>query len=64
MSDLLKNTMDLLAAASEPRRVIASKSGVGYEWLAKLAQGRIPDPGITRIQKLHDYLSRQQEEAA
>ena len=26
-----------------------------YSWLAKLAQGHIPDPGVNRIQRLADY---------
>ena len=27
-----------------------------YSWLTKLAQGRIPDPGVNKIQELADYL--------
>jgi len=64
MSDLLSNTVHLLSVADEPRHVIAKNAGVGYEWLAKFAQGRIPDPGVSRVQRLHDYLTRQQESAA
>lgn len=26
-----------------------------YSWMTKLAQGRIPDPGVNSIQELADY---------
>lgn len=26
-----------------------------YSWLTKLAQGRIPDPSVNKIQRLADY---------
>lgn len=26
-----------------------------YSWLTKLAQRRIPDPGVNKVQKLADY---------
>lgn len=36
-----------------------------YSWLTKLAQGRIPDPGVNKIQALADYLrSTKQRRAA
>ena len=59
MNTLLNETKLLLAKADESRKVIANNSGVGYDWLTKFAQGRIPDPGVTRLQKLHDYLKQQ-----
>jgi hypothetical protein len=33
-------------------------SGLGYEWLKKLRAGKIPDPGVNNIQKLHDFLAQ------
>ena len=59
MTDLFETTKQLLAEASEPRHLISKHSGVGYEWLAKFAQGRMKDPGVHKVQKLHDYLSSQ-----
>lgn len=32
-----------------------------YSWLTKLAQGRIPDPGVNKIQALADYLRSLEE---
>ena len=57
MKTMLQDTLDMLHDTDLPRRIIAAESGLGLEWLHKLAQGRIPDPGIIRIQRLHDYLS-------
>lgn len=27
-----------------------------YSWLTKLAMGKIPDPGVVKIQRLADYM--------
>lgn len=32
--------------------------GSYYSWMTKLATGRIPDPGINKIQRLADYFSK------
>ncbi len=37
---------------------IARQTGVGPEWLKKYAQGHIDDPGVNKVQKVHDYLFR------
>ena len=64
--DLLAQTKLKLASAhaesgdsrSRFMRSVAQQSGVGYEWLMKFSAGRIGDPGVVRVQKLHDYLSK------
>ena len=38
-------------------RVIAERAGVGFEWLRKYSQGKFDDPGVKRIQRLHDFLA-------
>lgn len=35
-----------------------SRGHVQIEWLKKFAHGKIPDPGVRRIQRLHDRLER------
>jgi len=35
---------------------IAAGSQVSYSWLSKFANGRIPNPGIVTLRKLHAYL--------
>jgi len=35
-----------------------------YSWLSKLAQRRIPDPSVNKIQRLADHFRRQREPVA
>lgn len=49
--DVRKGTWPAISKAMEPD---AWQSY--YSWLTKLAQGRIPDPGVNKIQALADYL--------
>lgn len=37
---------------------IADGAEVGRDWLAKFATKQIPEPGINRVQRVHDFLSR------
>jgi transcriptional regulator with XRE-family HTH domain len=37
---------------------IADGAKVGREWLAKFAIGQIPEPGVNKVQRVHDFLSR------
>ena len=53
---LLEDTQRLLKSAKTPRREIARGAAVGNEWLAKFSQGRINDPGVRKVQRLHDFL--------
>lgn len=56
---LLARTLALLKErrASVPLPRIASETGLHYEWLKKLAYGQIPDPGVTKIERLYAYLT-------
>lgn len=56
---LLDRTKKLLADRGElSLRQIADGAGVGHEWLRSFAYGdRIKDPGVTRLEKLHNYLA-------
>lgn len=56
---LYEETMELLARAKElgiTRTTIAARSGLGFDWLQKLAQGAIGDPGARRTERLRDTL--------
>lgn len=53
---LLDRTLDLLRNCDVSLPELANMSGLGYEWLKKLKAGDIPDPGVNKIQKLHDFL--------
>lgn len=56
---LLSRTKKLLAQRGElSLREIAEGAGVGHEWLRSLVYGeRIKDPGVTRLEKLHNFLT-------
>ncbi len=54
---LLENTLALLATTDAPKAEIARHANVGFEWLKKLEAGAIEEPGVRRIQRLHDYLA-------
>lgn len=55
---LLEETIELLNKASESRPIIATNTGLGFEWISKLANGKIPDPGVCRIERLNEYLKQ------
>lgn len=57
MADLLTTTLKMLGASEQPKRLIAERISVSKRWLYKLADGEIADPGVRRIQRLHDYLA-------
>lgn len=56
---LYENTMAMLRA--RPRHAtlpqVAQAAGVTPDWLAKLSQGKMQDPSVHKVQKLHDYLA-------
>lgn len=55
---LLTRTKALLKQRGDlTLRQIADGAGVGHQWLRGLAYGAIKDPGITRLEKLHAFLS-------
>lgn len=37
---------------------VAKETEVGFDWLNKLSQGAIPNPGAERIERLHGYYKR------
>lgn len=55
---LLQATLVLLAHDKGVWRTTSVDTDVGYEWMCKLSQGRIADPGVRKIERLHDYLAR------
>lgn len=57
---LYEDTMALLESCDETIPEIADGAGVNRHWLAKLKQRKFENPGVVSIQKLHNYLSRNQ----
>ncbi|QJD54416.1 hypothetical protein P9A28_gp30 [Sphingomonas phage Eidolon] len=56
---LLARTLDLVKNA--PRGItytmMAEAIGVSVAWVSRFAANNIADPGVNRVQALHDYLS-------
>lgn len=55
-SRMLAATLKALRAKRGQFRAIAKATRLEYDWLTKLSQGRIHDPGVRKIEVLHDYL--------
>ena len=56
-SRMLTETRDLLQRDKGNWYVTAAETGLGREWIAKLAQGVIKEPSVNRVERLHDYLT-------
>jgi transcriptional regulator with XRE-family HTH domain len=54
---LLQITYDLLDSSDLTYRQIAEGAGVDVQWFAKFKQRRIPEPGVSKVQRIHDFLS-------
>jgi hypothetical protein len=37
-------------------RELAEGAGVDFEWLSKFSRGEITDPGVSKVQRVHDFL--------
>ena len=54
---LLSRTQRLLKVARLSYGKIAEGSGLDKNWVAKFCQGNIGEPGVTKVQAVHDFLS-------
>lgn len=49
-------------AALDARRgewpALCAESGLSYWWVTKFAQGRIAEPGVSKIERLQDYFAK------
>lgn len=61
---LLTTTKALLERDRGNWPATARDTGLDYNWLQKLAQGKIDDPGVNKIECLHNYLATKYSEAA
>lgn len=53
---LLDKTFQLLDATDLTYRQIAKGAAVDMNWLAKFKQGAIKEPGVQKVQRVHDFL--------
>jgi hypothetical protein len=64
MTDLFKTTIELLNNTNMSVEHIARESNVGYRWLCKLKAGEYSDPGVNKVQRVHNFLTEQIRSAA
>ena len=59
-TSLLEQTLQLVR--NRPRSMtydhIAAETGLKKTWLEAFAAGRIPDPGVRKVEALHAFLSK------
>ena len=53
---LFETTIKLLRENRGRFRTISDETGLDYNWLHKLSQGEINDPGVKKIERLNRYL--------
>lgn len=56
-----EKTLSLLKATPIPLRTIARDNDLSVDWISRFKRGVIPEPGIGKVQKLHDYLAGRQK---
>lgn len=54
--NLLESTKQLLSETDQSISYVAKQSSVGSRWLQFFVAGRFKDPGVTRVQRVYDYL--------
>ena len=56
---LLKQTRTLLKRSKRENQLetVAHKTKIPYLWLNKIADGRVKNPSVNRIQKVYEHLS-------
>lgn len=50
-------TVRLLGQSNLTYRQIAEGAAVDMNWLAKFRQGAIEEPGVHKVQRVHDFLA-------
>jgi hypothetical protein len=55
--NILQDVIDALNARKGDWPKIAADNDVSYSWLTKLAQGKIPNPGVTTVERLYLFLN-------
>lgn len=62
------STVQSLRAELQRRRgdwpALCQATGLSYSWLTKFAQGRIREPGLSKIERLREYVEARPVEPA
>lgn len=54
--DLLTKTIDLAKTSRVPVHMLCKEIGVSVRWYHKLIAGKFSDPGVCKIERLHNFL--------
>lgn len=53
---MLERTLRLLDETDETLLQVCQGAGVSYHWLTKVKTGVIAEPGVQRVERLHNWL--------
>ena len=56
--DLLTRTKQLAESVDFDRTAVCAELGVTTRWLQMVISGEIADPGVSKVERLHDLLKR------
>lgn len=59
---MYEETLEMLQDANIQE--VAEATGLAPRWLYYLKRGRWDDPGVQKVQRLHEYLKQRKEQAA
>lgn len=62
MNDLYTNTLNLARELRLSPSIVSREAKVGLRWYHKFLNEDWKDPGVKRVQRLHDYLQGKAEE--
>lgn len=62
--ELLDTTHELLKQSKEPVTKIAEGAKVNSRWLRYFINGRYDDPGVLKVQRIHNYLKKDSVESS
>jgi len=57
-TNLKNQAVTLLSKDKGSWRSTSDETGLSYDWMAKLSQGKINDPGASKLEVLIAYLSK------
>lgn len=58
MSKLLKKTIRLTKQTKVPTLKIVEGTGLTEAWVRKFQRGGFDDPGVSKVEVLHDFLQK------
>lgn len=57
MRSLYARTLGLLEETALTKKAISDGAGVQLRWLQNLVAGKYKDPGVNKVERVHDFLA-------